>query len=130
MVETETLIHAILIASLGAIAFLWGMHIGRRLENKEVKKVAGFLLTLREQGTFKSPQMVDAAYIVAKWLADDNRCSNYFSDMLSEEKKSPNKEENDENMEDESGSSGNRELERAAERVRSASSPQSGRSGA
>ena len=78
MIEAETLISALLITALYAIAFLWGMRTGKRLENKEVKKVAGFLLTCKKQGTFESPQTVDVAYILAKWLADDNRRADYF----------------------------------------------------
>lgn len=126
MIEAETLLNAILIASLYAVAFLWGMRTGKRLENKEVKKVAGFLLTLKKQGTFESPQTVDVAYIVAKWLADDNRRADYFSDMLSEENMVQSKEENNEDMEDECSGSGNSELERVVGRVRSASSSPSG----
>ena len=126
MIEAETLINAILIAALYATAFLWGMRTGKRLENKEVKKVAGFLLTLKKQGTFESPQTADVAYIVAKWLADDNRRADYFSDMLSEENMVQNKEENNEDMEDECSGSGNSELERVVGRVRSASPSPSG----
>lgn len=129
MIEAETLLNAILIASLYAVAFLWGMRTGKRLENKEVKKVAGFLLTLKKQGTFESPKTVDVAYIVAKWLADDNRNANYFSDMLSEETEIQNKEESDEDMEDKRGSSGNSELEHVVGRVRSASPSPIGKSG-
>lgn len=81
MIEAEALINAMLLAAMYAVAFLWGMRTGKQLENKEVKKVAGFLLTLKKQGTFESPQSADVAYIVAKWLADDNRRSDYFSDL-------------------------------------------------
>lgn len=46
MLAVETLLYAVLIAASIIIAFLWGMRIGKDIENKEVKKVAGFLRTV------------------------------------------------------------------------------------
>ena len=89
MLAVETLLYAVLIAASIIIAFLWGMRIGKDIENKEVKKVAGFLRTVCHNDTFNSPEAIEAASTVANWLAEDNRRVGYFSGELfsTEEKK-------------------------------------------
>ena len=94
MLAVETILYAVLVAASVIIAFLWGMRIGKDIENKEVKKVAGFLRTVSAKHTFNSPEAVEAACIVATWLAEDNRRADYFSgELFSTVKKGDDDEE-------------------------------------